>query len=84
MDTGIGSLRKIGWESEKELSSFMWERAGMYGPMQGTGQEPVKNFWVKTSRQTSMDAVIVSIFYRPPDQEEVDEALKQLEEASHS
>ncbi|KAK4819106.1 hypothetical protein QYF61_025365 [Mycteria americana] len=52
----------------------------------GLGQESAKSLWIKISRQTNMDAVVVCISYRPPDQEgDVDDAFfQQLEEASCS
>lgn len=47
-NTGTGSLRKTGWEGEKELPPFMCERAGTYRALQRRGQETVK-----TSGQTA-------------------------------
>ena len=47
------------------------------------GDEPTESLWVMINRQTNVDNTVVGVCYRPPDQEEVDEAFfRQLEEAS--
>jgi len=52
----------------------------------GADEEQVESLWVRIKGQPHMSDVIVSVYYRPPDQEEeVDEAFyKQLKVASQS
>lgn len=58
----------------------------MHGDFIGTSEEPIESLWVKSREQTRKDNVVVSVCYRPPDQEEkVGEAFfKQVEKASQS
>jgi len=50
----------------------------------GADEEGVESLWVRIKGQPHMGDVIVSVYYRPPDQEEeVDEAFyRQLQAAS--
>lgn len=45
--------------------------------------EPVEILWVRIKGQANISDAVVDVYYRPPDQEEeVEEANKQLEVAS--
>lgn len=47
------------------------------------GDEPVQSLWVKIREQNKVVYVAVGVYYRPPDQEEGDEAVfRQWEKAS--
>ena len=45
--------------------------------------EPVESLWVKIRWQINRGDAIVGLCYRLPEQEEVDEAFRQLEDASY-
>lgn len=53
-------------------------------PILRTFQEPVESIQLRIIRQTDIGTVVVGICYRGPDQEEDEDFLKQLEEASRS
>ena len=51
----------------------------------GANEERVESLWVRIKGQAHKGDITVDVYYRPPDQEEVDEAFyKQLKAASQS
>lgn len=83
MDTS--SIGRIGQKGEKGVTLYVREQQECRELCLGMGQEPAESLWIRFSAQTNIGAVVVSICYRSPDQDEIDEAFfKQSEEASRS
>ena len=74
-----GPLGRAGQDGDGELPFLAREHPECTEFCLGTGDDPVKSSWVRIIEQTN-----TRVCHRPPDQEDVDEALfRQLAEASH-
>ena len=49
----------------------------------GTDDEPADSLWVRIRGQPTVGDIVVGVCYRPPDQEEVDEAKNWKEPHAH-
>lgn len=71
---------------QDDCNCSLWEKAkGMHVALLGMDDKPAESLWVRIREQTTVANVVLGISNRPSAQEEeVDKAFWQLEEASRS